>query len=374
MGVVDGAGLDELAIGRSSADPAGGEIGRDSAGEPNGVLIERAWSEAHRRSLAAYADPDRWADHIAVRSRTLLAEGITAVHDAACSPEAEAVFTSLARSGELPVSVLAMPHPAALLSHRFGPRIEGPVTGEGDEQLRVGPLKLFADGGVAIGLDVTMGGHPIRMGLTMDDLTATAVDAASKGWRLAVHAIGNVGVDRAIEAFRAVATRHPDADHRFRVEHALVTSSRHGRDLASLGAIAVVQPGFVEHVGTQSHGSSFDEHRWLAFADLAEAGVRLAASSDDPCAPFPPIWCAGKGISRTTDTGIALDADQSLGLDAWLHAYTAGAATAGGQEAERGSITPGKRADLVVLEGPLADPSKLRVDQTWVAGRPVHGA
>lgn len=366
-GLVDGRALDDLGIGRATADPPGGEIGRGPDGEPDGWLLERAWGEAHHRSLAAYADPDRWAEHIAARARLLVAEGITAVHDAACSVEAEAVYGAMAAAGTLPVSVLSMPHPGSLFSHDFGSRFDGPVTGDGDEWFRVGPAKLFADGGLAIGLDVSIGGHPIRGGLLFDDLEAVACQAAERGWRLAVHAIGNVGVDRALDAFTTVARRNSGADHRFRVEHALVTGATQWRRMAELGAIGVAQPGFVEHVGIQSGGVRFDEHRWLAFAGLAESGVELAGSSDDPCAPVAPIWCAHRGADRRTSSGIALDPDQAVPFDDWLRAYTAGAAHAGGQEGERGTLTAGLRADLVVLDGD-------RVAETWVAGQQVYAA
>jgi predicted amidohydrolase YtcJ len=371
QGVASGAALDALGIGRGTPDPPGGEIARDRRGEPAGLLVERAWGEAHARSLAAYADPDRWADHIADHARGLLADGITAVHDAACSPAAEATYRAMAAARTLPVSVLAMPHPAALLSTDLGDRLDGPPIGDGDERLRVGPVKLFADGGVAIALDVAIGGRPLRMGMTMDDLEEAAVAAAGRGFRIAVHAMGNVGVDRALDAFDAVARCVGDGDHRFRLEHATVTAPAHWARLAALGAVAVVQPGFVEHVGDRSGGVAFDEHRWLAFAGLAEAGVVLAGSSDEPCAPRSPLWCTGKGISRTTSRGIRLDVDQSVGLEAWLHAYTAGAALAGGQEHERGRIAPGLVADLVALD---LDGDAPTVRQTWRAGQLVYQA
>jgi predicted amidohydrolase YtcJ len=367
--VVSSAALVDLAIGRTTPDPAGGEIGRGPDGEPSGLLVERAWSEAHARSLAAYADRDRWGEHVAARARVLLRDGITAVHDAACAPEAEALYRSMARDRALPISVLALPHPSAILRNDLGARLDGPVTGEGDEWMRVGPVKLFADGGVAIALDASIEGHAIRFGLLMDDLEAGAIAAASRGYRIAVHAIGNVGVAAAIGAFSEVLRRVGDGDHRFRLEHAGVTSPAQWRRLAELGAVAVVQPGFVEHVGIQSQGVRFDDHHWLAFAGLAEAGVTLAGSSDDPCAPVAPLWGATLGASRTTSTGIRFEPDQAVGFDEWLAAYTVGAARAGGQEDERGRIAPGLRADLVVLDLGSTRPE---VVETWVDGRRAH--
>jgi predicted amidohydrolase YtcJ len=123
-------------------------------------------------------------------------------------------------------------------------------------------------------------------------------------------------------------------------------------------------------VGEQS-GVRFDHHHWLAFAGLADAGVRLAGSSDDPCAPSAPIWGADLGVLRRTASGKDLEPEQSVPFADWLEAYTTGAAYAGGQEVERGSITPGKLADLVVLD--RAD-TGARVLQTWKRGALVHDA
>lgn len=100
--------------------------------------------------------------------------------------------------------------------------------------------------------------------------------------------------------------------------------------------------------------------------------MRLAGSSDDPCAPFRPLWCAQKGVTRHTDHGIRLDPDQTVPLEDWLAADTIGAAVAGGQEAERGSLEVGKRADLVILEDvPNVGAGPLRVAEDWVRGDQV---
>lgn len=369
--VVSSAALDALGIGRDTVDPPGGEIARDQAGEPTGLLIERAWSEAHARSMRDYADPDRWPLHIAARARTLIADGITCVHDAACSPEAEATYRAMARAGTLPIGVLGLPHPAALLMNDPGSRLDGPPTGDGDEGFRTGPAKLFADGGVAIALDTSIGGHPLKMGMLFGDLAEHAQRAVARGFRIAIHAMGNQGVQAMIDTCTDIERRHPDDDHRFRIEHAGVTGTDQWHRLAELGAVAVVQPGFVEHVGTSAGGLRFDDHHWLAFAGLAEAGVTLAGSSDDPCAPPPPLWGATHGLTRRTDAGVDFEPAQSVSFDDWLAAYTRGAAFAGGQERERGSLTPGKRADFVVLD--CADVGA-RILETWIGGTCVFRA
>ena len=371
QGVVCSRGLETLGIGRTTPDPPGGEIARGSDGEPTGLLVERAWSAAHAQSLAAYREPDRWGALIAARARVLLADGITCVHDAACPPSAEPVYRALASRGELPSSVLVMPSGEGLLQPPAADRLDGPCTGEGGEQLRIGPIKLFADGGVAPAIDVALQGERLRYGIAFADLAAQVRLAAGRGFRVAVHAMGNAGLEAALDAFVGAA-RARDRDHRFRVEHGTLASPEQLARMATLGAVGVVQPGFVAHMGRLVEGFAFEHETWLPFGDMARAGVRLAASSDDPCAFFAPLRTSALGVTRRTASGGRLGAEQSLPYEEWLRAYTVGAAFAGGQEDERGSLSPGKRADLVVLEGALDPLAPPRVAETWVGGRRVY--
>jgi len=369
--VVSSAGLEALGIGRTTPDPPGGHIERDARGEPTGLLVERAFSRANAISMAAYRDPDRWDDLCVAAARARLAEGITAVHDAACPPWAEEGYRRLARAGRLPLSVLVMPHPEALLAPLEVSRLDGPVTGEGDERVRVGAVKLFADGGVLPAMGGHVGGRPFSLGLIFDDLADAVGTVVRRGFRVAVHAIGNRGIDAALDAFAAATRAAPDDDHRFRVEHASLVHRRHPARMAALGAVAVVQPGFLHHMGGAVGDFRLDEASWMPFAALADAGVPLAASSDSPCALWAPLLTSAIGVLRRTSTGGVLDPDQSLPFETWLEAYTSGAAFAGGQEHERGRLRPGLIADLVVLDGPLDAHDPPQVAETWVRGRRV---
>ncbi|HZR81726.1 MAG TPA: amidohydrolase family protein [Candidatus Binatia bacterium] len=368
---VSSLGLAELAIGRTTRDPPGGHIARRPDGEPSGILLERAWSEAHARSVTAYRDRDRFAELFAARARSLLRDGITCVHDAACSPSAEEVYRRLARAGELPISVLAMPHAEGILAGLDASRLDGPPTGDGDEAFRVGPVKLFADGGAAPAIDACLAGSRVTTGIAFPDVEKGARAALERGFGVAVHAIGNVGLASALAAYRACDRLRARAgcDVRLRIEHAMLASPAQVAEIAALEAIAVVQPGFVHHVGAAVHGVEFDGETWLPFGSLARAGVRLAASSDDPCAFHEPLLTAARGATRRCASGAIVGPDEALAYEDWLRAYTIGAAYAGGQEHERGSLTPGKRADLVVLEGDLDPERPPRVAETWVGGR-----
>jgi predicted amidohydrolase YtcJ len=369
--VVSSQALDELQIGRHTPDPPGGVIARGTDGAPSGLLTERAWGVAHARSMAAYHNPDRWAELFAARMRQLLRDGITCVHDAACGRSAEAVYRAMRAAGALPISVLMMPHAEAILME---PPLDGPVTGEGDELLRVGPVKLFADGGIAPAMDVSIAGQRSSFGIAFPGLAENVVAAVERGFRVAVHAIGNVGLRNTLEAFTRAARIRSADDHRFRVEHACLASRAQIGEMAALGAIGVVQPGFLHHVGQSVEAVPWDEEIWLPFGDLARARIPLAASSDDPCAFHEPLRTSSHGATRRTGSGNILGPEQALSYEDWLHAYTAGAAYAGGQEHERGTLTPGKRADLVILEGALDADNPPRVVETWVGGQLAYAA
>ena len=265
--VVSSAGLDALGISDRSTDPPDGIIGRSASGALTGLLVERAFSEAHARSMAPYREQDRWEEHIAAAARRLLADGVTCVHDAACPPSAERAYRSLARQRRLPLSVLAMPHPEALLSPLDETRLDGPASGEGDEWLRVGPIKLFADGGVLPAIQGTVHGHEVSLGMTFPGLADQVDRIVGRGFDVAVHAIGNRGLDVTLDAFESASRRHADQDRRFRIEHATLLGRQQAARMKKVGAVAVVQPGFLHHMGGAVDGFELDEATWMPFAD-----------------------------------------------------------------------------------------------------------
>jgi predicted amidohydrolase YtcJ len=372
--VVSSAALDALGISETTPDPPGGSLGRTPSGALNGVLFERAFSEAHARSMEPYCDPDRWADHIEAAAHALLGEGIVCVHDAACPPSAERVYPALAHDGRLPISVVMMPHAEALLSPLDSSRLSGPPTGDGDARLRVGPVKLFADGGVLPAIEGSIRGHDISLGVLFDDLQTQVATVVDHGFRVSVHALGNRGAEAALDAFAAASRAHPNDDHRFRMEHATLLSRVQARHMSDLGAVAVVQPGFVHHMGGAVDGFELDDATWMPFADLVQAGVVMAASSDAPCAFHEPLLTSSRGVTRVTSKGTVVGSSQSVPYETWLRAYTVDAAFAGGQEHERGMLAPGLQADLVVLDGPLDPEAPPQVAETWVAGNRVFAS
>lgn len=366
--VVCSRGLQELGIEHTTPDPAGGRIERDPAGRPTGLLVETAWGWAQDRALAGYTQPDGWGELIRQRVTELHRQGITAVHDAACPPEAEAVYRRLHDADQLDLSVLVMPHPRVFMGELDPQRLEGPPTGTGDEVLRVGAMKLFADGGAHPDMHGCVAGKHNQLGLPFPPMTEQARIAADAGFAVAIHAMGNGGMQRALDAIELV--RDVDADGIARVEHATLLSDDQIQQLRQLEATAVVQPGFRDTLGRHVTDLRFDDLRWMPFGRLTEGGVALAASSDHPCSPSPPLTTSI--VATDTPSSPSDLPGERLTYDAWLEAWTHGAARAGDQTHERGRLATGLMADLVVLDGPLDPEYPPAVAQTWVRGQLVH--
>lgn len=375
--VVNTRALDHLGIAPSTPDPRCGIIQRDSQGVPTGILIEQAQASVFSAIMAA--DTKRHADLIEARARELLPLGITAIHDPGVTPAAEAAYRLLYDEGRLPVSVLMMPHGTTVLDNEVGTRLSGPVTGTGDELLRTGPVKLFADGATVetVAFAMKMRGQLIKSGNYRDDFTDILCTATRLGFQTCVHSFGNATTDAVLDAYEQVANGVPASFIlRPRLEHVTLLSDSQIERLADMKGCVSIQPQFLVR-GEGMKRAPLDEGKWFAYGDLSRAGVVVSASSDDPGGFMDardPIKCSAMGATMSTGDGRTIFPEQVLPFEEWLRIYTAGGAWAGGQENERGMLKPGLVADLVILEGEL-DPAHLpRVAETWRNGEPVYRA
>ena len=348
---------------------------RPANGRPNGIIQEQL--EVPVLEMVLRTTKTEYADLIERRARALLAHGITAVQDPGVTPVAEEAYRLLYEQGRLPVSVLMMPHGKALLDNDISERLKGPVTGTGDELLRVGPVKLFADGGVqgSIAHRGVLNGRPFASGTPRDDFSAPLTEAVKRGFCACIHSIGNVTTDAVLDAFEEVAKVAPEGfELRPRVEHMFIMSDRQIERLAALGGVASVQPYFLRQVG-EAMKVCFDGFKWFPFGDLVRSGVIVCANSDDPgfgsFEQIDPVKGSLLGAAMGDSGSPYYCPEQALPFEQWLRMYTAGAAFAGGLEDERGMLKEGLVADLVVLSSiePADGPE---VNETWKAGRRVY--
>lgn len=370
------------------------------AGTPhgNGVLAE-AGMAAVRALRQPYA-VDELVEAISAAAATCLAEGVTSVVEAGIggglishSPVEFAAYQRAVERGRLPVRVQVMV--AADLLRPLGAHPDDGIprgmdlglrTGFGGEQLSIGALKVFADGGMmartaALTTPYCGLNHSGELYADPAALTAAIVDGHRAGWQLAVHAIGDRAVDLALDALGRAQREHPRPAARHRIEHAGLVRPDQLPRFAALGATAVVQPSFLWYLGDDyAEIMGPDRAPWLYRGrSFLNHGVRLVGSSDRPVTPAAPLRSIQFMVQRATSSGQLVGPDEAITIREALRAWTVEAARACHREDSVGSIAPGRHADLVVLaDDPCAvAPDRIadiEVVSTFVDGVVVAGS
>jgi predicted amidohydrolase YtcJ len=377
--VANSQALELAGINSATEDPRCGMIVREKEQNPTGLLIECAQIPLFKLSMESKHenDPENYAKLIEKHANELLTFGITAIQDPGVTPSAEAAYNILANEGRLPVSVLMMPHGEAMLDNQEINFLDGPVTGTGDEWLRVGPVKLFADGGVAgsMAFSGKIEGQMCKFGAERDDFEDKLIEATKRGFRVCVHSIGNAATETTLDSFeKAASVARENFEMRPRLEHLFLLSEDQIKRLSAIGGCSAVQACFLE--GSQGLKEiQFEGLNWFRFKDMTKEGVILAGSSDAPGGFMDgrdPIKSAVMGSKMSDNTGNILFPDQVLSFEKWLWMYTAGAAYVGGLENERGMLKTGLVADMVILEGELDPENPPVVSETWKTGKKVY--
>lgn len=365
----------KVGINQESHNPDSGIIERREDGEISGVLLEAACIPVLAQALSI--STRRYADLIERAARDLHRFGITAIHDPGVTPDAEAAYRLLHEEQRLPVSVLMMPHGQTLLDNCIGDRLDGQPFGCGDEQLRVGPVKVFGDGATqkTTAFSFKKGEQTISSGDYRNDFQKTLLEAVGHGFQVCVHCIGNRTVDVVLDTFESAKVEtKPGFILRPRFEHLNLLYEEQISRLSSMNCCASVQPQFLTRAGKLNqmpitHGT------WFAYRDLMEKGVPLGGSSDYPGGFMDGrdvIACISMGATMSDRKGNVISPSQIMPFEEWLWIYTAGSAYAGNQEHERGMLAEGMVADFVVLDGPLDPVSPPVVAETWIRGTRVY--
>ncbi len=370
--VANSLALAAAGITRATPEPPGGEIARDKSGEPTGLLFERAMGLCEMKSREGWER--RFAGVAAAASRRYAAAGITTVQDAAVSPRTAECYREAARHLGIRVQMMAVGaggwfEPLAEVSRECAWETAGP-------NLVAGPLKIFVDGGYRCAMRLPKGGKPVTSGFLFyqrGELADLLVAAWRRGWPVVCHAIGNLGIETCAGAIEDALRREPAGQGRVRIDHAMFLTRALIDRIKALGIWVVGQPAFVHDLEARSAGEGILR---LPFRTLRDAGIPLAFSSDFPCGTLSPLVGIYAAATRRGRSGEATDPEQAISVRAALEAYTIDAARAGGLGRECGSLEPGKRADLIVLDrNPLeVSPEqlpRLKVVRTFVAGREV---
>jgi predicted amidohydrolase YtcJ len=375
MCVVSSAVLADLGMTGHPVDVPGGTVVTDASGRPTGLLQERA-QELAAGLLHPYPLPVV-TDAIDRAGTRYLSEGITSCTEAGIgggwighTPAELAAYQAARDAGRLRVRVELMIasdvlHPLAAhpddgldLGLDLGIR-----TGFGDDWLRIGAVKVFADGSL-IGRTAAMSsdyadspGNRGYLQAEAEELTATIIAAHRSGWQVATHAVGDHTIDVVLDAYEQALTRYPRSDPRHRIEHFATSSSSQVGRAARLGVVAVPQGRFATEIGDGMLAAlGPDRHGWLyRQRSLLDAGMVLPGSSDRPVVSGAPLLGVHDMVNRRTASGVPFNPGEAITVQEALHAYTSGSAYASHAEQIKGVIAAGRLADLVVLsEDPLA--------------------
>lgn len=393
VGLANSAALRAAGICADTPDPCGGEIFRDSTtGEPTGILKDQAIrlleSVLPKPSREEKEDSLRLALHLAA------SQGVTSVQDVTDWGNSAwtelALFEDFRNRGELTCRIYAR-LPLVDWDRRRAD-IPSFQTGPGaDPWLRFGGLKGFVDGSLGArtaSFFEPYADAPGYRGLLTDEMCAEGEmerrirEADLAGIPVSVHAIGDRANALLLEIFERVASSNGPRDRRLRVEHAQHLRPQDISRMAALGITVSVQPAQILDDGPWVERRLGADRCLMsyAFQSLAQSGVCLASGSDWPVSPLAPLLGIHAAVNRcTADGGFpgGWQPQEKLSLTQALETFTINAARAEFSESEKGSLCPGKFADLVVLsDDPYAvNPESIKdiqVLMTIVGGAVVY--
>jgi predicted amidohydrolase YtcJ len=387
MALANGLALRLAGVTRDTPAPPGGEIVRDAAGEPSGILKDAAMVLVGRVVPPPSPEARRRAIREGLRHAASL--GVTSVQDMGPAPGDVAAYAELLERGELTVRVSAAPP----LTRWEDQAKLGLRRAFGSPWLRLGALKSFADGSLGSTTAYFFEPYadaPRTSGLLSDEMQPIEamrdrlVEADAAGLQLCLHAIGDRAISIVLDLYERVLATNGPRDRRWRVEHAQHVAPKDFARFARLGVIASVQPYHAIDDGRWAEGRIGPERAktTYAFRSFLDAGVRLAIGTDWYVGALDPMETLYAAVTRATLDGKRPGGwvpEQRITLAETVSAYTAGAAYAEFQDGHKGRLVKGQLADFVVLGRDIfaipADRLRdVKVDTTVVGGRVVYSS
>jgi predicted amidohydrolase YtcJ len=387
MSLANSIALRLAGVTASTPDPPGGSIVRDAQGNPTGALKDAAMDYVFKVIPPLSHDQRLHAVQRALSHAASL--GLTSVQD--MNPEYAdiAVYSELLDRGQLTARIYAAP-----LITQVDDQVKiGIRRAFGSPYLRIGALKGYADGSLGSATAYFFEpfvDQPNNHGLLSDEMHPISLmhdrmmKADAAGLQLCTHAIGDAGISAILDIYADLVKVHGKADRRFRIEHAQHMAAKDFARFADLGVIASVQPYHAIDDGRWAEKRIGHDRasRTYAFRTFLNDGVRLAFGTDWNVAPLNPMLTLYAATTRATLDGKNPNGwfpEQKLTVAEAVQAYTMGSAYAEFQDQEKGSITAGKFADMVILNDDIfqIDPVKIRdvkVTKTIVGGKVVWEA
>ena len=376
--VVSTLALELAEITDETPDPEGGVIERDENGVANGIIRER-------QGIVGRLVPDSTYDELIasleINLGDLLAKGITSITDASKSPRDYEMWEELyAKDGvDLPRSSLQFqwnnPEAIQALKARVG---------DGNDFLKIGPIKIFADGGFTGPAAFTkepyvdQGDYRGYLNMPEEELVSLINEIHDAGWQMGIHAIGDAAIELVVDTLADTLTRSPREGHRNYLNHfSMRPSDETMVKMAEHGIHITQQPNFTYTLEGR-YVANLDgwrlEHNNPIRSPM-DHGIHVAISSDIlPIGPLVGIYAA---VTRKGMSGRVFAADEAITIEEAVQGYTIKGAYINFEEDIKGSLEPGKLADMIVLSDDILtiDPEEImniEIEQTWVDGKLVY--
>ena len=366
-------------------DPPGGVIVRDAQGNPTGCLKDAAADLLYKVVPPPTHDQRRHAIERALGHAASV--GVTSVQHMNPDYADIAIYNELLDEGKLTTRIYAAP-----LITQVDDQVKiGIKRAFGGPYLRIGALKAYADGSLGSATAYffePFSDQPGNRGLLSDEMHPVSLmrdrmmAGDGSGLQLCTHAIGDAGISAILDIYTEIEKVHGARDRRWRIEHAQHMAAKDFDRFAQLHVIASVQPYHAIDDGRWAEGRIGHDRasRTYAFRTFLDHGVRLALGTDWNVAPLNPMLTLYAAVTRATLDGKNPKGwfpEQKLTIKEAVEAYTMGSAYAEFQDKEKGSITVGKLADMVLLSDDVMtmDPVKIRdvkVLKTWVGGKMTY--
>jgi len=376
--------LEMAGVDASVEDPPGGRFERDERGRLTGLVEEHAQRVFDGVGERPEIDREVRKDGIAHISEQMAASGLTSVTWTGGGDEDLVALQDAYAAGEMRFRMYFFPSGGS--SAYEGLKAAGLRTGFGDEWLRVGAVKYAADGsasGRTMRMSTPYVGRPDDYGIltmTQEEVHEAVEEAHRKGWQVGIHANGDVAIDMVLNAYERVQERWPRPDPRHRIEHCTLVNDDLLRRIKAVGAVPTPFYTYVHF-----HGNKWEEYgeerlrRMFPHGSFLEHDIPVAPASDYVPGPYEPLMAVQSMVTRKDMKGRVWGPNQRIGVEEALRICTRGGAYASFEEELKGSITPGKLADFVVLaEDPHeVEPDRIKeieVLRTVAGGRTTHEA
>lgn len=381
--VVNARAFELAGVGSTTPDPVGGKYFREN-GELTGKVAELAVEVFEEVGTWPVEDRATRAQSAALISRRMAASGLTSTTDSITERDSFIAYQDARDAGELCFRISIMPNGRKELF--TGMKMAGLRSGFGDEVIRIGAVKYTADGSASertMRMSTPFAGRPDDYGiLTMDQqqIDAAVDDALANGFRIGIHANGDVTIGMVLDAYERALKGWNGPNPRLRIEHCSLVNPAL---IARIKALGVIPAPFYTYA--YYHGEKWSEYgpekmqSMFAHRSFLDAGIMVAPASDFTPGPYEPMMALQSLVTRKDRAGRVWGPSQRITIEEALRVCTVHGAYASFEEGIKGTLTPGKLADCVLLaEDPHdVDPDRLvdvKVLRTIMGGKTVHEA